>query len=155
MTNPSGKLFNSPGKKPQLFKQSFKERQAILRQKAEEAMKRKQEEAQQKERQRLAEVDALTDKVNEMGGVWKTEAQVDEAMAKVKRGARGGKGKVVEAVKAQISYRRKVYRQKLTNSKLWNFSENGHSFTHEELTTRLKSIIKEQPSSQHDNFESE
>ena len=121
----------------------FKERQDILRQKAEEAMKRKQDEAHQKEQQRLAEVDALREKVNDLGGVWKTEAQVDEALAKVKRGARGGKGKLVEAVKTQIAYRRKVYRQKLTDSKLWNFSENGHIFTHEELTTRLKLIISQ------------
>ena len=106
-------------------------------------MQRKIEEAQQKERKRLAEIDALTDKVNDLGGVWKTGEQVDNELGKVKKGARGGKGKQMEAVKVQISYRRKVYRQQLSDAKLWNYSENGHIFTLEELTSRLKSIVGE------------
>ena len=106
-------------------------------------MEQKKNEAMKKERQRLAEIDSLTDKVKALGGLWKTGAQVDEELGKVKKGSRGGKGKLIEAIKVQLSYRRKVYRQQLSDAKLWSFSENGHIFTHEELTSRLKIIISE------------
>ena len=91
----------------------------------------------------MAEIDALTDKVKDLGGVWKMGEHVDNELGKVKKGERGGKRKKMKAVKVQLSYRRKVYRQQLSDTKLWNYSENGHIFTLEELTSRLKSIIRE------------
>ena len=92
----------------------------------------------------VEEKEALTNKVSELGGVWSTEAQVDEGLKKVKEGGRGGaKGKMTDALKTQLSFRRKVWGQKLTDQKQWNLSENGRAFTVDELAMKLKSIILE------------
>ena len=53
---------------------------------------------QKKEQKRLADIDALTDNVKDLGGVWKTGGQFDNELGKVKKGERGGRGKQMEAV---------------------------------------------------------
>ena len=107
-------------------------------------MAQKKAEKQQKAQQAVEEKEALTEKVTTLGGVWSNEAQVDEGLEKVKAGGRGGaKGKMTDALKTQMSFRRKVWGQKLADPKLWNVSENGRAFTVDELAGRLKRIIGE------------
>ena len=111
---------------------------------------------QKKESQRVAELVELDNKVHLLGGVWKTVAEVDAGLAAVKQGARGGgKGKMVEALKTQINFRRKVLRQRLDDLKLWNFSENRHVFTVDELSERLKVIIAKLPIPESTNEQSD
>ena len=116
----------------------------MLRQRAAEVMKKKQEDARRKEQQRIAELAQLIAKVNALGGLWLSEKEVDEGINRAKEGARGaGKGKIMDALKAQISYRKKVYCQKISDKKLWNFSENGRGYTVDEMAVRLKRIISD------------
>ena len=50
---------------------------------------------------------------------------------------------MTDALKTQLSFRRKVWGQKLTDPKLWNLSKNSRSFTVDELASKLKRIIVE------------
>ena len=60
----------------------------------------------------VEEKETLINKVTALGGVWSTEEQVNEGLEKVKEGGRGAKGKMTDALKTQLSFRRKVWGQK-------------------------------------------
>ena len=126
----------------------FKERQSALKQAAADALQQKKVKAQEDEQKRIYELVDLTAKVNGIGGLWKSADQVDAGLAKVKQEARGGaKGKLLDALKVQLAFRKKVLKQPLTDAKLWSYSEKGRNFDIEELSSRLKLVIAECPMS--------
>ena len=51
--------------------------------------------------------------------------------------------KILDAIKVQMQYRRKVLEQKLSNPKMWNFSEAKMFFSPDQMTERLKYIIRQ------------
>ena len=67
-------------------------------------------------------------------------------LAKVKESARGeGKGKLLEALKRQINFRRKVLRQPILDQKDWSFSEGQKQCDVAALTAKLLKIISQAP----------
>ena len=96
----------------------------------------------QKEAKTAAEKAKLVEKVEEMGGVWWSGEEVDEKIQAIKAGSRGESiGKVREALKTQISYRRQILKQPVKDAADWNFSVNGRPSLPDELRQNLKNII--------------
>ena len=86
----------------------------------------------------------LIDRVEGLGGLWKTEEQVREGLARVKQSGRGeGKGRQLEALKNQINFRRKVLQQQVHDQKAWTFSENSKPLSVESLTTKLYNLLSQ------------
>ena len=113
---------------------------------AEQAEQQKKDKAQEDEQKRIHELVDLTAKVNALGGIWKSDPEVNAGLAKIRaEGGRGMKGKMTEALKTQFSFRKRVLRQHLSDSKLWSFSEKGRAFDVDELSRKLKLIIAESP----------
>ena len=90
-------------------------------------------------RDRAAEVTQLCQKLSILGGLWDSDLDVDEGLKKV--GAK--KSTVLDAIKTQLMYRRKVLEQKLSNVKLWTFSEANIAFTPEQMIVKLKTVIRQ------------
>ena len=67
---------------------------------------------------------------------------MDDALQLVKRSNRGeAKGKCMDAIKAQLTYRKKVLQQPSLNAKDFCFSENGRALNENELKTKVKVLI--------------
>ena len=82
----------------------------------------------EKEEKVVREKEALG-KVEAAGGLWRSGIQMEEALKKIQEEARGaGKKESIDALKNQLSYRKKVLQQ-TGNSKDWTFSENGRHLT--------------------------
>ena len=76
-------------------------------------MKEKEEKALKDRLDLIAKIDAA-------GGLWKTEEEMLAGLSIVKEVARGeGKGKQIEQIKSQMSYRRKILEQPVADSKDW------------------------------------
>ena len=117
-----------------------------LKQVAEQALQQRKDKARADEQKRIHELVDLTVKINSLGGLWKTSMEVEEGLAKIRGAARGGgKGKLLEGIKTQLAFRKKVLRQPLSDPKLWSYSEKGRAFDVDELTQRLKLVVAESP----------
>ena len=128
------------------LRKKFKERQLALKQAAEDALQARKDKALADEQKRIYELIDLTVKVNGVGGLWNSSLDVDAGLTRVKGDARGsGKGKLLEALKSQLSFRKKVLKQQISDAKLWSYSEKGRAFDVAELSSRLKLIIAECP----------
>ena len=88
--------------------------------------------------ERLAELERLVKSVEALGGLWTTNEAIDSGLQQLTAGRRGDKVKM-DAIKAQINYRKKVLGQNFP-AKSGNFSEAGKSFSLHEMTQRLKAI---------------
>ena len=120
------------------IKSLFREREQKIAELRATRQREKREQLRAKEENKLRERALLIDKVEELGGLWKNEDQVKEGLAKVK-----GKGRLVEALKAQINFRRKVLQQQVLDQKDWTFSENSKPLNIDSLTTKLINIISQ------------
>ena len=79
-------------------------------------------------------------KVEGLGGLWRSEEEVEEKIARIKSQSRGESvGKVKEAVKAQINYRRRIL--SVNDAADWRFSVNGRPCLADDLKEKLKAII--------------
>ena len=117
-----------------------------MKQAAEQALEQRKNKAREDEQKRIYELVDLMTKVNGVGGIWKTSLEVDGGLARVKQAARGGaKGKLLEALKIQLAFRKKVLKQQLSDQKVWSYSEKGRAFDVNELSRRLKLVIAETP----------
>jgi hypothetical protein len=68
---------------------------------------------------------------------------------KVKDEARKeGKGKLLDAIKTQMSFRRKVLRKQVREPKEWSYSENECMHDVAELNAKLNVIISKVPPTQ-------
>ena len=124
----------------------FKERQMALKLAAEQALQHRKDKARADEQKRIQELVDLTVKINSLGGLWKTTMEVDKGLAKIKGAARGGgKGKLLEGMKTQLAFRKKILCQPLSDTKLWSYSEKGRAFDVDELSRRLKLVVAESP----------
>ena len=126
---------------PALISQ-FKERKKDIEEGQKRRLEEQQEEVRQKEEKAAAEKAKLVARVEEMGGVWQSGEEVDEKIKAIKEGSRGESiGKVREALKTQINYRRQILKQPVKVPGDWKFSVNGRPCLPGELTQNLKNII--------------
>ena len=102
---------------------------------AERAEKARKEKAQSAEKERLY------DRLQAIGGLWKTPEAVDEGLEKLKTGKRGEQKALLDAVKTQISFRKKNLSPDIL-AKLSCFSHDKKAFSLEEMTQRLKQIAQ-------------
>ena len=129
-----------------IVRAKFKERQLALKEAAEQALEQRKNKAREDEQKRIYELVDLMAKVNGVGGIWKTSLEVDAGLSKVKQAARrGAKGKLLEALKNQLAFRKKVLKQQLSDPKLWSYSEKGQAFDVNDPSSRLKLVVAECP----------
>ena len=121
------------------IKEKYKERQEEIKLARRENLEREREAREKKMRDRATEVTLLCHKISLLGGLWESDIDVREGLDKV--GTK--KSAIIDAVKTQMAYRRKVLEQKLNNAKLWNFSEANISFTPEQMVEKLKLVIRQ------------
>ena len=101
-----------------------------------------------KEKAKSAEKERVYDQLQAIGGLWKTPDAVDEGLEGLKTGKRGEQKVLLDAVKTQISFRKKNLSQEIP-AKLGSFSQDKKAFSHEEITQRLKNIVQlKQPDSE-------
>ena len=94
-----------------------------------------------KEKAKSAEKERLYDRLQAIGGLWKTPDAVDEGLEKLKTGKRGEQKALLDAVKTQISFCKKNLSPDIP-SKQGCFSHDKKAFSLEEMTQRLKQIAQ-------------
>ena len=120
----------------------FRERKKMIEEEQRRGLEEKEKEVKQKEAKVAAELTELAAKVEGLGGLWKSEDEVEERIASIKSKSRGESvGKVKDALKAQINYRKRILKQPVKNNLDWNFSANNRQFCADELKEKLKAII--------------
>ena len=94
----------------------------------------------------MQELMTLVAKVEQLGGLWISPEAVDSALSELQHSGRGqAKGKQVEALKTQLTYRKKMLRQPVVDPKQWTFSENGRQCSVMDLAQKLKTVIAQTP----------
>ena len=78
--------------------------------------------------------------MEDAGGLWTSSAAVDDGLAELTSGRRGDNKAKLEAVKNQISFRKKVLNQNIPAS-LGNFSLAGKQHSLDEMVNKLKAIL--------------
>ena len=128
------------------MKETFKERALKIRQELESRLQRQLQEKAEKEAQQLRDKMALQSKVEEQGGLWQSVDQMESALQAIKDAARGeAKKKRIDAIKAQMSYRKKVLQQSASATD-FTFSENKVVLGEERLKEKLAKLISLVPS---------
>ena len=127
-------------KDARLIKATYKERQEKIIDARRESLLRMRAENERRQREKAVEVTNLCIKLGTLGGLWECDADVDEGIQKLPNAR---KATILEAVKIQLMYRRKVMEQKLVDAKLWNFSEHRVVFTPEQMISKLKQVIRQ------------
>ena len=122
------------------MKSTYKARQESILLARQENLQRLQAEKEQQQRKKAAAVLKLCTDLNNLGGLWESDIDIDEG---IKRLPNSRKGTVLDAIKTQLQYRRQVMEQKLTNAKLWNFSEGRIQFTPLQMIEKLKEVIRQ------------
>ena len=98
-----------------------------------------------KEKAKSAEKERVYDQLQAIGGLWKTP---DEGLERMKNGKHGKQKVLLDAVKTQISFRKKNLSQEIP-AKFGSFSQDKKAFSLEEITQRLKNIVQlKQPDSE-------
>ena len=126
------------------IKATYKQRQEKIIIDRRASLQRLREQKEQQQRNKAADVLNLCVKVNTLGGLWESDIDIDEGIRKLPDSK---KATVLDALKSQMQYRRKVMEQKLADVKLWNFSEARTQFTPEQMIARLKQVIRQPLSS--------
>ena len=103
----------------------------------------KREKKRAKEEEKVRERAELDSKKEELGGLWRTVEQIDEGLARVKAGRGEGKRRMLDALKVQIQFRRKVLLQPVLEAKDWTFSENSKPLDVPALRAKLLKIASQ------------
>jgi hypothetical protein len=119
-------------------RQQFIERKAIIRKKREEKLEKGKQEKERKETKLRMLKQDLVQKVEELGGMWKTDTEVDEQIAKISK----EKDKKI-AIKTQIQFRKIVLGAKHKDKKVFQMSSEGNAFSSQVLVSNLKEIIRQ------------
>ena len=121
------------------IREKYKERLETIVQTRRENLERERAVKEQQQRRKAAEVTTLCVKVQSLGGLWESDDDIKEGLKKL-----GNSDKVIlDAIKSQMQYRRKVLEQKLPDAKMWNFSATNVSFSREQMIERLKVVIRQ------------
>ena len=100
-------------------RRQFRERLSQLRKQREEALQKKQLEAERKAKRLLQEKEKLTAEIVQHG-LWQTREEVECSVARI-----SGEGKKKEAIKSQLRFRKCVLDQKHSNKAVYAFSKKG------------------------------
>ena len=88
---------------PEIMKK-FRERESEICRLRLERIRAKAEKVKAREAKAMQDRLELIQKVDAMGGLWRTEEELQQGLAKAKEGARGeGRGKQLECIKLQIN----------------------------------------------------
>ena len=104
-------------------------------------LQKERQEKARKEREKSKELKSLYTRTENIYGLWKTEGAVDEELIKLTTGQWGDQKLKLDALKTQISFRKKNLRQPFP-AKLGAFSQAGRAYSVVEMTQKLKDIIK-------------
>ena len=122
----------------------FRERKNGIEEEQRQRLEVQQEENRQKEAKAAAELTELATKVEGLGGVWRSEEEVDMNIASIKSKGRGESvGKIKDALKAQINFRHHILKQPIRDPAIWKFSKKGQQFLANVLQQNLKNIISQ------------
>ena len=120
----------------------YRERARKIAELQQNRQQEKWEKKRAKENAKVREREELDAKKEELGGLWRTVEQVDEGLARVKDAGRGeGKGRMLDALKVQIQFRKKVLQQPVVNPKDWTITENSKTLDVPVLRAKLVNII--------------
>ena len=122
------------------IKAKYKERQEAIVAERRANLERAMAEKERQQRSKAAEVTKLCVNLQALGGLWESDDDVKDGL---KRLGDARKSVILEAIKVQMQYRRKVLEQKLPDAKMWNFSAAGSSFTPDQMIDRLKYVIRQ------------
>ena len=95
-----------------------------------------QQEKSAKEQREADERSILVKKVQDTGGLWQSNHQMSESLVHIP-----SKKLRLEAIKAQLCYRKKILRQAGGQVKDFSFSENGRQLSEEELKSKVASLM--------------
>ena len=85
---------------------------------------------------------ALIAKVNAMGGLWESEAELQHGLENVKNEGRGeGKVRLLAALKSQMAYRRQILEQPVIDKADWSYSQGSVTCDIPTLTSKLTKLI--------------
>jgi hypothetical protein len=90
---------------------TFKIRQAKMEEERKAHFREQQEEKRRREEKQMVEMMSLVAKVEEQGGLWKSEEALDAALMSIQERHGQAKGKQLDALKVQMAYRKKVLHQ--------------------------------------------
>ena len=123
----------------------FRERERKIEELEAARLQKKREAAKAKEQEKIRDKMQLMTRIEELGGLWRSEAEVVEGLARVKVGRGEGKGRMLDALKSQIRFRKTVLQQTVKDPKDWTFSENAKALDVQSIVTKLVKIIDQCP----------
>ena len=113
------------------------ERKAAIRKKREEKLAMAREEKERKILKERLMKEELMQKVENLGGLWKTASVVDEKLEEV-----GGEKEQKVALRAQLLFRKIVLGAPHLDKALFQMSTGGKQYTAEKMGCNLKEVIK-------------
>ncbi|CAC5414207.1 unnamed protein product [Mytilus coruscus] len=117
-------------------RQRYVERLADIRQQRQEALAMKREKKEAKEQRDRAKKEELTQKLQEVGGLWKTPSEIDRQLLSLQSGQR------VKALQTQLTFRRYVLGTP-NAGKILNVMAGGKYLSAEKLTANLKCVLRQ------------
>ena len=111
---------------------------SAIRKKREERLERGKQEKESKETKLQMLKQELLQKVEELGGLWKTSSEIDAQISKISN----EKDKKI-SIKTQIQFRKIVLGAKHKDKKVFQMSSDGKAFSSEMLAHNLKEIIRQ------------
>ncbi|XP_052088201.1 uncharacterized protein LOC127725313 [Mytilus californianus] len=117
-------------------RQRYVERLADIRQQRQEALAMKREKKEAKEQRDRAKKEELTQKLQEVGGLWKTPSEIDRQLLSLQSEQR------VKALQTQLTFRRYVLGTPNTG-KILNVMAGGKYLSAEKLTANLKCVLRQ------------
>ena len=123
----------------------YKEREREMLELRAARLQEQREQVRQKEVNEVQKRMAWVAKVEAAGGLWKSEEEMEEGLKKVVENARGRgcKGKLLEALKDQMNFRKYILQQTGIDAKDWSFSEDKKALDVDQLKAKLAKIINQ------------
>ena len=117
-------------------RQQYIERKAAIRRRREEKLAQAKQEKEKREIKERVQKENLVQKVEELGGLWKTTVEVDQKLKDIV----SEKEKKV-AIQSQLQFRKTILNAKHPDKTLFQMSTGGKQFTAEMMASNLKLII--------------
>ena len=108
-------------------------------------LQEQREQVRQKEVKEVQKRMGWVAKVEALGGLWKSEEEMEAGLKMVveNAGGRGCKGKLLEALKDQMNFRKNILQQTGIDAKDWSFSEEKKALDVDQLKAKLAKIINQ------------
>uniref|UniRef100_A0A1X7UAB5 Uncharacterized protein n=1 Tax=Amphimedon queenslandica TaxID=400682 RepID=A0A1X7UAB5_AMPQE len=126
------KLFKAARSLAPSFKEKFKARRQEIESRRKRDMEKRIEDNARKDMKIVKEREMLTKQIEENGGLWMKEEEMETALASLST-----QKKKKEALKLQINFQNKVLKEKHSRKDVFKFSHNGRQFSVAELKLNL------------------